>query len=147
MSRRPPNELESRLHQAALASPKQVRDHILRIGSGRVWCALLMRWIAGAKCRKNEGHHTRPEGHTKCPQLSSECRPVQVAEGCKGKYIVPGGVEERTRCVSQLKCLPAVLFSHPVTSHRTKELTGEENLVLSHIKNSGSEGASESLAI
>ena len=88
MSKRPPNELESRLHQAALSSSKKVR--------------LLTRFFwqisdnfTGDNRQTSRVHHSRSQCQARCTQFLARSWAVQVFEGYKGACFVQGGDQER----------------------------------------------------
>jgi len=88
MSKRPPNELESRLHQAALSSSKKVR---------------LLTWFfcqisdnfTGDNRKTSRVHHSRSQCQERCTQFLARSWAVQVSEGSEGEYFVQGGDQDR----------------------------------------------------
>ncbi|RXW25206.1 hypothetical protein EST38_g678 [Candolleomyces aberdarensis] len=97
MSKRPPNELESRLHQAALALPKQ-----------EISAEKAKDIIQDPKARQNALNFLLAVGLFK--SLKDSKGNISFRAVSKGELVA------------------------------TKELSGEENLVLSHIKHSANEG-------
>jgi len=83
------------------------------------------------------GDHPGYQDARKCDKLPPRSGPVQDAQGQPGYRVIPCCCQERDKRVC---CrLPAPPNAHDRCS-RTKDLGGEESLVLSHIKAAGSEG-------
>lgn len=98
MSRRPPNELETRLHQAALSAPKK-----------ELSVKQVQSIIPDASARENALNFLLGVGLLK---------PLEDSKGVLSFF----------RAVTKVELTA------------TKDLSGEENLVLGHIKSSGNEG-------
>ncbi|KAJ3506232.1 hypothetical protein NLJ89_g6984 [Agrocybe chaxingu] len=115
MSKRPPNELESRLHQAALASSKKVSLTL-------ALTAYPIHLFHPKELTAKQAESIVPDATTRQNALN-----FLLAVGLfKGLKSSSGHVSFRA------------VSKEEITA--TKGLTGEENLVLGHIKSSGNEG-------
>ncbi|KAJ3537369.1 hypothetical protein NMY22_g5611 [Coprinellus aureogranulatus] len=115
MSKRPPNELESRLHQAASSNPKQV---------------LILPFPTSTLTEGGAG-------------TDYEIKPNQLYQIRKARqnalnFLLAVGLFKPLKDAKGNVSFRAVSKSELVA---TKDLSGEENLVLSHIKNSSTEGS------
>ena len=92
MSARPPNELERKLHQAALADPKKARLSVIQTIVRR-----LTSIFPGDNHQAVRGDHPRHQDARKRDKLPPRSGPVQDAQGQPGHRVVSRCREELRR--------------------------------------------------